>query len=225
MRKEVGILLVIGVIVVIAGVIGASYYRGEVQKAPAAPNATSQVLVRPDSPSLGPEDAKVTVVEFLDPECESCAAVAPQVKALLKEFDGRVRFVVRYMPLHRNAKLAAQYTEAAGEQGKYWEFQEKLFAMQGEWGEKHGPDAHTSAAPTAPVSTLFEKYGKEIGLDPQRLNAAAGNPEYAKKADRDLNDGRAMGVRATPTFFVNGRRLARLSMSDLRALINEELAK
>ena len=72
-------MLVIGVIVVIAGVIGASYYRGEVQKAPAAPNATSQVLVRPDSPSLGPEDAKVTVVEFLDPECESCAAVAPQV--------------------------------------------------------------------------------------------------------------------------------------------------
>jgi protein-disulfide isomerase len=223
MRKEVGILLAIGVIVIIGGVIGASYYRGEVQKAPAAPDATTKILVRPDSASLGPEDAKVTVVEFLDPECESCAAVAPQVKALLKEYEGRVRFVARYMPLHRNAKLAAQYTEAAGEQGKYWEFQEKLFAMQGEWGEKHGPTAH--AAPTAPVSTLFEKYGKELGLDPQKLNAAAGNPEYAKKADRDLNDGRALGVRATPTFFVNGRKLARLSMSDLKALIDEELAK
>jgi len=224
MRKEVGILLVIAVIVIIGGVIGASYYRGEVQKAPVTKPETSQVLVRPDSPSLGPADAKVTVVEFLDPECESCAAFAPQVKALLKEYEGRVRFVARYMPLHRNAKLAAQYTEAAGEQGKYWEFQEKLFAMQGEWGEKHGADAHTATA-TAPVSTLFEKYGKEIGLDPQKLNAAAGNPDYAKKADRDLNDGRALGVRATPTFFVNGRKLARLSMSDLKALINEELAK
>ena len=222
MRKEVGILLTIAVIVIVGGVIGASYYRGEVQKAPVAPD-NSKVLVRPDSPSLGPADAKVTVVEFLDPECESCAAFAPQVKALLKEYEGRVRFVARYMPLHRNAKLAAQYTEAAGEQGKYWEFQEKLFAMQGEWGEKHGPDAH--AAPTAPVSTLFEKYGKEIGLDPQKLNAAAGNPEYANKAERDLNDGRALGVRGTPTFFVNGRKLARLSMQDLRALINEELAK
>ncbi|MEQ1764194.1 MAG: thioredoxin domain-containing protein [Pyrinomonadaceae bacterium] len=222
MKKEVGILLTIVVIVIVGGVIGASYYRGEVQKAPVAPD-TSKVLVRPDSATLGPADAKVTLVEFLDPECESCAALAPQVKALLKEYEGRVRFVARYMPLHRNAKLAAQYTEAAGEQGKYWEYQEKLFAMQGEWGEKHGPGAH--AAPTVPVSTLFEKYGKELGLDPMRLNVAAGNSEYANKAERDLNDGKALGVRQTPTFFVNGRKLARLSMPDLRALINEELAK
>jgi protein-disulfide isomerase len=223
MRKEVGILLTIAVIVVIGGVVGASYYRGSVQKAPVAPD-NSKVLVRPDSATIGPADAKVTIVEFLDPECESCAAVAPQVKALLKEYEGKgVRFVARYMPLHPNAKLAVQYMEAAAEQGKYWEYQEKLFAMQGEWGTKHGPDAHT--APPAPVSTLFEKYGKEIGLDPQKLNASAGNSDYTQKADRDLNDGRALGVRATPTFFVNGRRLARLSMQDLRTLINEELAK
>jgi len=222
MRKEVGILVAIAVVVVIGGVVGASYYRGSVQKAPVAPD-NSKVLVRPDSATIGPADAKVTVVEFLDPECESCAAVAPQMKALLKEYEGKVRFVARYMPLHPNAKIAAQYTEAAGEQGKYWEYQEKLFAMQGEWGTKHGPNAH--AAPTAPVSTLFEKYGTEIGLDPQKLNASAGKPEYANKAERDLNDGRALGVRATPTFFVNGRKLARLSMQDLRTLINEELAK
>ncbi|MEO5858473.1 MAG: thioredoxin domain-containing protein [Pyrinomonadaceae bacterium] len=222
MRKEVGILLAIGVIVVVLGVVGASYYRGSVQKAPVVPD-NSKVLVRPDSYTIGPADAKVTIVEFLDPECESCASVAPQVKALLKEYEGKVRFVARYMPLHPNAKLAAQYTEAAGAQGKYWEYQEKLFAMQGEWGTKHGGDSH--AAPTAPVSSLFEKYGKELGLDPQKLNADAGNSDYAQKADRDLNDGRALGVKGTPTFFVNGRKLARLSMTDLRTLINEELAK
>lgn len=221
MRKEVGILLAIGIIVVVAGVIGSSYYRGSVQKAPVRPNVAEN-LVRPDSPSIGPADAKVTVVEFLDPECESCAAVSPQVKSMLKEFDGRVRFVVRYMPLHRNAKLAVQYIEAAGEQGKYWEMQEKLFAEQGEWGEKHGPPGQTPVS-TTPVSVLFEQYGKEIGLDPERLNAAAGNPKYAEKAERDLKDGQTLGVRQTPTFFVNGRRLARLSMQDLRSLINEEL--
>ncbi|HQU93062.1 MAG TPA: thioredoxin domain-containing protein [Pyrinomonadaceae bacterium] len=224
MKKEVGILLAIGVVVVVLGVVGASYYRGSVQKAPVVPD-NSKVLVRPDSYTLGPADAKVTIVEFLDPECESCASVAPQVKALLKEYDGKsVRLVARYMPLHPNAKLAVQYTEAAGAQGKYWEYQEKLFAMQSEWGTKHGP-AGAHAAPTAPISTLFEKYGKEIGLDPQKLNADAGNSDYTQKADRDLNDGRALGVRATPTFFVNGRKLARLSMQDLRTLINEELAK
>ena len=221
MRKEVAILLAVGVIVVIGGLVGASYYRGSVQKAPVQPSV-AQNLIRPDSPSLGPADAKVTIVEFLDPECESCAAFAPQVKALLKEFDGRVRFVVRYMPLHRNAKMAAQYIEAAGEQGRYWEMMDKLFAEQGEWGEKHGPAGHNQT-PTAPVGVLFEKYGKELGLNPDQLNAAAGQRKYAEKAERDLQDGRALGVRQTPTFFVNGRRLARLSVADLRSLINEEL--
>ena len=221
MRKEVGILLGIVVLVVVGGLVGASYYRGSVQKAPAQPSV-SENLVRPDSASIGPADAKVTVVEFLDPECEACAAFAPQVKSLLKEYDGRVRFVARYMPLHRNAKLAAQYIEAAGEQGRYWEMMEKLFAEQGEWGEKHGPAAHNST-PTAPVSELFEKYGKELGLNPEQLNAAAGQRKYAEKADRDLQDGRVLGVRQTPTIFVNGRRLARLSAADLRSLINEEM--
>jgi protein-disulfide isomerase len=221
MRKEVGILLGIVVLVVVGGLVGASYYRGSVQKAPAQPSV-SENLVRPDSASIGPADAKVTIVEFLDPECEACAAFAPQVKSLLKEYDGRVRFVARYMPLHRNAKLAAQYIEAAGEQGKYWEMMEKLFAEQGEWGEKHGPAGH-NPTPTAPVSELFEKYGKEIGLNPEQLNTSAGQRKYAEKADRDLQDGRSLGVRQTPTFFVNGRRLARLSVADLRSLINEEL--
>ena len=221
MKKEVGILLGIVVLVVVGGLVGASYYRGSVQKAPAQPSV-SENLVRTDSAAIGPADAKVTVVEFLDPECEACAAVSPQVKSLLKEYDGRVRFVVRYMPLHRNAKLAAQYIEAAGEQGKYWEMMEKLFAEQGEWGEKHGPAGH-NPAPTVPVSELFETYGKELGLNPEQLNAAAGQRKYAEKADRDLQDGRTLGVRQTPTFFVNGRRLARLSVADLRSLINEEL--
>jgi protein-disulfide isomerase len=221
MRKEVAILLAIGLLVVVGALVGASYYRGTVQKTPVQPSI-SENLVRPDSPALGPADAKVTVVEFLDPECESCAAVAPQVKSLLKEFDGRVRFVVRYMPLHRNAKIAAQYIEAAGEQGKYWEMMEKVFSEQGEWGEKHGPAGHNKT-PTAPVSELFEKYGQEIGLNADQLNASAGQRKFAEKAERDLRDGQALGVRATPTFFVNGRRLARLSMADLRSLINEEL--
>lgn len=218
-------MLAIGVIVVVGGLVGASYYRGSVQKTPVQ-SSVSENLVRPDSATLGPTDAKVTVVEFLDPECESCAAVAPQVKALLKEkeYDGRVRFVVRYMPLHRNAKIAAQYIEAAGEQGKYWEMMEKMFAMQGEWGEKHGPAGH-DATPTGPVSVLFEKYGQEIGLNVSQLNSAAGQRKYAEKAERDLRDGQALGVRGTPTFFVNGRRLARLSLTELRSLINEELSR
>ena len=151
MKKEVKILLAVVVVVVIAGAVGASFYRKSVQSVPIAPAKMAEELVRPDSPGIGPVDAKVTLVEFYDPECETCASFNPVVKDLIKEFDGKVRFVVRYATFHRNARIAAIYTEAAGEQGKYWEMQAKLFEKQKEWGEVHGagPPPAPLAAPTA----------------------------------------------------------------------------
>jgi protein-disulfide isomerase len=123
MRKEIKILVLIGAVVVIAAVVGARYYRESVQNERKSTAADSP-LVRLDSPTLGPADAPVTLVEFLDPECESCSAFYPTVKRILKDYDGKVRLVVRYMPFHHNSTLAATFTEAAGEQGKYWEMQE-----------------------------------------------------------------------------------------------------
>ncbi|MEO7674880.1 MAG: thioredoxin domain-containing protein, partial [Pyrinomonadaceae bacterium] len=183
----------------------------------------AEELVRPDSPSIGPADAKVTVVEFYDPECETCASFSPAVKDLLREFSGKVRFVVRYATFHKNARVAAIYTEAAGEQGKYWEMQEKLFTKQKEWGEVHGgpPQPAPSAAPTA----KFAQYAQELGLNVDQLKASAADPKHGVKIDRDMADVRSLKVNRTPTFFVNGRQLARLNQQDLRSLIREELAK
>jgi len=145
MRKEIKILVLIGVAVVIAAMIGARYYRESLQSERKSTAANSP-LVRPDSPSLGLADAPVTLVEFLDPECESCRAFYPTVKRILKDYDGKVRLVVRYMTFHQNSALAATFTEAAGEQGKYWEMQETLFRRQPEWGERHGePDLRGEA--------------------------------------------------------------------------------
>ena len=106
MKKEVKTLLFIGGVVAIIAVIGTVLYRQSVQSTPPVtqqqPDLTEK-LVRPDSPTLGPADAKVTVVEFLDPECEACAQFSPAVKGLVKEFP-QVRFF-RYMPLHRTPGL------------------------------------------------------------------------------------------------------------------------
>lgn len=229
MRKEIKILAAIAVVVVIAAIVGANYYRSSIQseritagnnntnKQAAAANA--EQLMRPDSPTLGAADAPVTIVEFLDPECESCAAFSPIVKKILKEYDGKVRLVIRYMPLHPNSLSAATFTEAAGEQGKYWQAQEMLFQKQPEWGTKHGP---SSGAP-ADINALFKKYAAELGLDTNKMDSAFAANRYAAKLERDKKDGQSLGVRQTPTFFVNGRRLARLGESDLKALINEEL--
>lgn len=230
MRKEVIILGAVVIIAIVGFVVGANYYRSSVQNAPVVSNSNKgnssaippETLVRPDSPTLGPADAKVTLVEFLDPECESCAAFAPTVKKIMSQYEGKIRLVVRYMPFHPNSRRAATLTEAAGEQGKYWQMQELLFNRQSEWGERHG--APPTAQP-ANIDALFEKYAKELGLDWEKINAAVKENRYQAKLDRDLRDGQTLGVRQTPTFFVNGRKLLRFSEPDLRAMIEEELSK
>lgn len=221
MKKEVIILSAIIALVAIGGVVGASYYRNSVQKPPDPGKTARGELVRPDSVSMGPADAKVTLVEFYDPECESCAAFHVIVTGLLKEFDGRVRFVARYATFHKNAKIAAIYTEAAGEQGKYWEMRAKLFENQPEWGEKHGNVAAT--LPVARPEELFQKYAGDLGLNVEQLKISVGDPKHAAKIDRDMRDVDLLKVQRTPTFYVNGRLLARLNQQDLRNLIKEEL--
>lgn len=231
MNKEIKILAAVAIVVIIGAVVGASYYRNSVEsvRVTGTNSNTNQkstippeTLVRPDSASLGAADAKVTLVEFLDPECESCAAFAPVVKKILAQYAGKVRLVARYMPLHPNSLRAATLTEAAGEQGKYWEMQELLFQKQPEWGTKHGPP---SSAPPPDINALFDKYARELGLDMEKVNVAIKENRFQSKLERDLADGRTLGVRQTPTFFVNGRRLARFSEADLRALIEDELKK
>jgi protein-disulfide isomerase len=221
MRKEVKILALIAIIVVIVAVVGARYYRNSTstERNPVRANASS--LIREDSPTLGAADAPVTIVEFLDPECESCRAFNPTVKKLLKEYDGKVRLVVRYMPLHPNSLTAATFTEAAGEQGKYWQAQEMLFQKQPEWGTKHGH----SAGPRADINALFRKYAMELGLDYIKMDAVFAQNKYAAKLDRDKKDGQSIGVRQTPTLFVNGIKLRNLNEADLKSLIDEELKK
>lgn len=219
MQKQIKIMVLIGVTVLVAAFMGASYYRSSVQSERLPSASGDSPLVRPDSRSLGSADAPITLVEFYDPECESCREFSPRIKSILKDYDGKIRFVVRYMPLHTNSVAAAIVTEAAGEQGKYWEMQELLFRRQAEWGAGHGPPSGWHAPPV----TLFETYAAELGLDVGRLRNSVAEKRHILKVDRDRRDGQSLGISKTPTFFVNGRMLARFSEADLRALINEEL--
>lgn len=220
MSKDIKILALVAVAVIAVAVVGSYLYRSSVQSKPAPDQARNSALVRDDSPALGPADAKVTIVEFLDPECESCAAFNPVVKNMLKAYDGRVRLVVRYMPLHPNSVPAANFMEAAGEQGKYWQAQELLFRKQPDWGERHGAPPN---APKPNIDALFEGYAKELGLDLDKTMSAVRQNRFAAKLDRDRRDGQSLGVRRTPTIFVNGRELARLDENQLKALIDQEL--
>ena len=229
MRNQIKTLAMLGLVVLSVVGLAAYFYsrsapdarRASNSGGNAAPTPSPELLVRPDSPTIGPADAKVTLVEFYDPECEACAAFHPIVKNILKDYPGKIRFVARYMPLHPNSVSAASLTEAAGEQGKYWQAQELLFRKQQEWGQKHGA---TASEPAADINVLFQKYAEELGLDLPKANAAVKENRYGSKIERDKKDGQALGVRQTPTFFVNGRKLMQFSESALRQMIDAELA-
>lgn len=221
MRNEVKIMGVVLVIVIVGAVVGARYYRGSGDNS-LKPVTSSAELVREDSPSMGPADAKVTVVEFLDPECEACAAFAPRVKSLMKTYEDQARLVIRYVPLHPNSARAITFIEAAGEQGKLFQAMDLLMQKQPEWGERHGAPPN---APKPDVPALFEKYAMELGLDLNKYDAAVKENKFAAKIDRERRDAQTAGVRQTPTFFVNGRKLNGLSEAELRKMIEEELKK
>ena len=138
----------------------------------------------------------------------------PLVKRIMNEHQGGVRLVIRYMPLHRNSVYAASALEAAGEQGRYWDMLDILFQHQPEWGDHR-----------APKPELIPELAARIGLDMKRFERSISNPAHKAKIERDLNDGKNVGVTGTPTFFVNGRRLERLGYDPLKALIKEELSK
>jgi protein-disulfide isomerase len=218
-RRDVYWLGGIALVAIVGFTIGARYYRGaqearraeEVAKQPAPPPS---VLVRPHSHSLGPANAKVTIVEFLDPECESCREMYPAVKHLLQEYAGKVRLVVRIMPFHKNSLYAASALEAAAEQGRYWDFLEVLFVNQPRWGSHHDPKPE-----------LIPELARQIGLDMEAFNRSHNNPAHRTRLEMDREDGKSLGVNGTPTFFVNGRPLERLGYEPLKALIDEELAK
>ncbi len=167
-------------------------------------------LIRDDSDQIGPKDSKVTIVEFADFECEACGAAHPTVKRILEEYKGKIRFVRRHFPLpgHANAILASQVAEAAEEQGKFWEMHNKLYESQIEWGEKQESEIET-----------FIQYATDLGLDIEQFKQSIESNKAMEKINRDKADGEVVGVRATPTFFINGQM--RDGVPDYQQLKNE----
>ena len=172
-------------------------------------------LVRPDSHKLDvAPDNKVTFVEFLDFECESCRAAFPAVEQLRKEYAGKVTFVVRYFPIpsHFNAERAARAVEAASKQGKFEQMYQKMYETQTEWGEQR-----------VPADERFRGFAKDFGLDLAAFDRAYNDPATLERVKKDAADGEALGVTGTPTFFVNGQKLQPESADDLKASIDAAL--
>lgn len=212
--KNTKTIILASVTLLLAIFLGAAvwYKKSEANKYAEQVAAKQAMLERPYSVSIGPANAKVTLVEFLDPECESCRAFFPFVKQLLQKYPDDLRLVVRYAPFHPNAKQAIKIMEAARKQDKYWETMAVLFYYQPSWGDHHNPQPE-----------LMWNYLPEAGVDVEQIRKDVNDPELDKIIAQDEEDLRALGVKATPTFFINGKPLDKFGFEPLQAAIEAEL--
>ncbi|MBO1267564.1 DsbA family protein [Arthrobacter cavernae] len=209
-RARIVIWVLLAVLVGLGAIWYAVFAGGK--SAPTAPTPAAEAqLVRGDSHRVtSPATEKAQLVEFLDFECEACRAAQPLVEELKKEFGDRITFVNRYFPLpgHRNSVTSALAVEAAAQQGKYEQMYAKMFETQPEWGERQD-----SQAP------LFRTFAQELGLDLAAYDAAVADGKTKERIDRDVADGIALGVKGTPTFFLNGERLTLDTKEQFRQLL------
>jgi protein-disulfide isomerase/rhodanese-related sulfurtransferase/uncharacterized membrane protein len=179
--------------------------------AQASSQALAERLVRPDSHMTGNLQAPLTVVEFGDFECPGCGLSEAAARQIRAQYGDRIRFVFRQFPLskiHPQAEKAAEASECAAEQGKFWEAVEKLYAEQADLS----------------VDAL-KRYARELGLDQSRFNQCLDGGETTSRINQDLADGRALKVAGTPTFII-GRKTV-FGPSDfptLSQLVEQELA-
>lgn len=178
--------------------------------------AETILTVVADDHMKGNPDAKVTLVEYLDFECEACKAYYPVIKQLGTEFPNDLRVVTRYFPLpgHRNSMTAAIAVEAASKQGKYWEMHDKLFETQDTWGNKQTPNAQ-----------IFEQYAQEIGLDMAKFKVDVVDPATKDRVQRDFDASEKLGNSSTPSLFVQGKKVQPRGYEEFKALIQAEVDK
>lgn len=183
---------------------------GKVEMNLTAPESPAFSIATDDQPVKGNAKALVTIVEFTDFECPSCARQHPVLERIVSEFGDRVRLVVRDFPLsqHANALKAAEAAEAAREQGKYWEYVSVLFRNQSALG----------------VDKLRE-YATEVGLDRAKFDASLESGKFSDKVQRDMIDGRKLGINGTPTVYINGKRLSDNSYESMKSAIEAILGR
>lgn len=164
-----------------------------------------------DDPSQGPAAAAVTVIMFSDFQCSACSATHPMLKKAMEQFPGKIRFVVRDYPLesvHENAFLAARAAGAANAQGKYFEYTEILYKNQ-----------------AALDAASLKKYAAQIGLNAAQFDIDFNSEKVAAEIRKDVVDGETYGISSTPTIFVNGRRVRRLSVDGFTQAIQKAMSK
>jgi protein-disulfide isomerase len=167
-------------------------------------------MVRAYTPTKGPANAPITIIEFADFECPFCYKVEPTILNLQKRYNGQIRWVFKYLPLefHKNAMPAAQAAAAAHQQGKFWEFAKTLFENQDKLGDK-----------------LYTDTAKSLKLDMKKFNADRASATTKANIAQDLTDAASVDARGTPYFLINGEVISgALPEDEFTKIIDKQLA-
>lgn len=189
------IVTIFGTLALVVGV--AVMFSGKSQSTSVDP----ALLITGALHSRGPENAKVTIVEFSDLQCPACKAVQPLVTQVLAQNPDTVRLVYRHFPLtsiHPYAPLAAQASEVANQEGKFWEFHDLLFEKQQEWSALSSQEE---------VTEKFVTYAEELGIDKERFREKIQSDEVKQIVSKDTSLAEQLNVNSTPTFYVNGEKV------------------
>jgi protein-disulfide isomerase len=210
-RRTLFVFSVIALLLVFAG--GVLLYKSDkIQRWGKLIGQNQAALASRHSPSLGNAEAKVHIVEFLDPACETCAAFYPEVKKMMAANPDRIRLSVRHLPLHNGSLEVVKMLEASRKQGKYWPTLEAVLANQSRWVSNH----------TARPEMVWEVLGG-AGLNLEQLRADMNSPDVARNLEQDRSDAKALDVTMTPEYFVNGRPLPDFGLAQLQALVRDAL--
>jgi len=212
MKKHL-IFLFSAILLVLLFVFGSFFYKNQQSKKigfMAKENVS--VFVREHSPTLGSDNAKVYLVKFMDPACETCRAFSVFVKKLMAANPDKIKLVLRYAPFHKGADYLVKILEAAKKQGKYWETLEVMYKTQPYWASHHNPQPQ-----------LIWQFLSRVGLNLEKIRNDMNDPAIAKLIEQDLADAETLNVRKTPGFFVNGKPLPSFGYNQLRQLVEAEI--
>lgn len=198
----------------VAALAGGAFWYDQTNKRAAeeAAKAASSLFVRPNSPIIGPANAPVTIVEFLDPSCEACRAFYPVIKQIMGMFPADVRLVIRYATFHKGSDEAVRILETARIQGKLESVMEALFREQPRWAAHGNPDL-----------ALAWQIAARAGLDLNRAQTEARALGVDAFLSQEAADVKQANVRQTPTFFVNGKPLPSFGPEQLLNLVRSEV--
>lgn len=211
MRKIIFICAAISL--VLAFVFASFFYKGrQAEKIGGMAKEQAEIFVREHSQTYGNDDAKVYLIEFMDPACETCSAFFHYVKQIIAANPGRIKLVLRYAPFHDGADYFVKILEAAKKQGKYWETLDVMYSTQSIWASHHHPKPE-----------LIWPLLTNLGLDLEKIKTDMHNPAIAQLIAQDLADAKTLGVTKTPGFFVNGRPLQTFGLNQLVELIHTEI--